>query len=561
MLLNHFFPRLVTARQAAAHLTTARQIAARGHKSQIRYALGLAALSCASFAHADSFQFDPIHLTLDTRPRAVAVADLDGDGRDDLILAGTNPADQIQELYVFFQATDGTLSPPISLPYGATYPFNVSMAVGDFDNDGISDVLVGHSDGYSLVRGNSSRILDVQLTPAPTSVAVLPIDINLDGNLDFLLMDNGTALNLHTYRGDGTGAFVLSDQATLPGSGGPHLKLGRLDSNGSLDLAYTHGSDEVSLYMQKRRGFDVPALSLTAGYDIWGTGGVAIGDFNNDGRNDVVTGKSSNSPTFISIYYGAAQGGFETPVTRSTYDIPGPMLARDFNGDGKDDLVVEHNGGGRVGLYLQGDSGLGSEVLYEANASRDAASIAYGDLNNDGCNDVVTAWLVTGATILYGDNCQRPAELADIDVEASLRARDAIIRLNNRSGSVPVASPLVDVTISFGRNEVEVTTLPAGCALRSQNRRSRSYTCLVDTLNPGDTALLDFTFEADRSQWNVIGLSGRASTDTPESDTTNNAASTSLALPPAPVAGPKAAPGTQGPTRSGAAGHRRRQGR
>jgi hypothetical protein len=140
---------------------------------------------------------------------------------------------------------------------------------------------------------------------------------------------------------------------------------------------------------------DVPAFLAPVSYPT-GTspGGIAVGDFNRDGRDDMAVVNSGETGS-VSVMLGNADGTFGAPVSYAAGAGPVDATAGDLNGDGKLDLVVV--GGSSVSVLLgNGDGTFGAPTTYAANAPH---SVQLGDFNGDGKLDVGT---VSGALFQAG---------------------------------------------------------------------------------------------------------------------------------------------------------------
>jgi hypothetical protein len=125
--------------------------------------------------------------------------------------------------------------------------------------------------------------------------------------------------------------------------------------------------------------------------------GLTVGDFNGDGKPDLVTVDGST----VTIRLGNGDGTFEAPVR---YKAGGgdalAVVAADFDGDGKLDLAVGQRS--RVAILLgRGDGTFGSPVSYAVGVA--VLDIAVGDFNGDGAADLVVPGTHGGASILWGN--------------------------------------------------------------------------------------------------------------------------------------------------------------
>ncbi len=117
---------------------------------------------------------------------------------------------------------------------------------------------------------------------------------------------------------------------------------------------------------------------------------IATGDFNGDGKLDLVTANAASNS--ISVFIGNGAGGFAAPVTYATGgSFPDAVAVGDFNGDGKLDLVVANEHSGTVAVLLgNGNGTFGAATVFSTGGSY-PDSLAVGDFNGDGKLDVVVA--------------------------------------------------------------------------------------------------------------------------------------------------------------------------
>jgi len=120
---------------------------------------------------------------------------------------------------------------------------------------------------------------------------------------------------------------------------------------------------------------------------------VAIGDFNGDGRGDLVVTNQVQDDVghpgdSIGILLSTGGGHFSAPVTYTVGLNPTSVVVGDFNGDGHLDLAVAESGISRVGVLLGNGAGAFGPVV---DYSPGAVSLAVGDFNGDGHLDLVTS--------------------------------------------------------------------------------------------------------------------------------------------------------------------------
>jgi hypothetical protein len=204
-----------------------------------------------------------------------------------------------------------------------------------------------------------------------TSV-VVP-DVNGDGKQDFLGL-NSSGGGLVIFLGNGNGTFTPG--ASYPVVGGGVPTLGDFNGDGKVDLVLVGASTQTLL--GNGDGTFQPAITspgVTSGFPA------AVGDFNGDGKLDLVVGSSSGQ---LFLSFGNGNGTFQTPMSSLSLsaDQSGPFFATDLNGDHKLDLMI---GLGRfVQIFL--GNGDGTFVLKDSYLHNGAGVVA--DFNRDGKPDL-----------------------------------------------------------------------------------------------------------------------------------------------------------------------------
>jgi Bacterial Ig-like domain (group 3)/FG-GAP-like repeat len=301
---------------------------------------------------------------------SVAAADVNGDGKPDVIVANACGSSSNCKYYqsgfdgtvaVLLGNGDGTFQPAVAYASGGETP--ISVAVADVNRDGRPDIIVANecASGTNCNSGNGS-------------VGILL------GNGD------GTFQAVATYNSGGFRAVSLA--------------VADLNGDGKLDLAVAHasGADEICC--------NSPALGvLLANGDgtfqpavMYGSGGqtsVSVGDVNGDHRPDLVV--TSLAVPGVDIFLGKGDGTFQSPVAFDTGSpSPDSVAIADLNGDGKLDLVVDHapakaGVNSSLGILLgNGDGTFQRAVIYDSGVTT-AGSVAVSDVDGDGNPDLLLA--------------------------------------------------------------------------------------------------------------------------------------------------------------------------
>ncbi len=305
----------------------------------------------------------------------VLTADLDGDGKLDLITSGGG-------IGTFLGGGDGTFAAERRIAADVVEP----MAAADVDGDGKVDVLAVSSGGDAIVvlpgLGDGS-LGPARSTPVSASGKPLTADFDADGRMDVAIIGAGTLVNvlLGTTGFDWGPAksYGLESAVTL-------MDKGDLDGDGKLDLVVA-GTSDGRIYALHGEGdgtFKASQLLQT----VAGLSALAVGDLNNDGKAEIVLDVNHE----VWILRRSASGDYpKGSAGIAVSNAQGPLILADVDDDDRLDVVV-------------GSIPRGSElyVLLSANYGRSLHSpqvttvgemdaMAVGDVNGDGRLDLVMA--------------------------------------------------------------------------------------------------------------------------------------------------------------------------
>jgi len=302
------------------------------------------------------------------------------------------------------------LRQPASSPYdiavGQGFLFTPSgMAVGDLNHDGRSDVVTSNwsPDSYSVMLANADGSLSRQ-AGSPNALTRSPNDVTLgdfddDGDLDAAFASAANAgeqtASVTIYAGDGTGAFAANPAASLPAGVNPGgIATGDLNGDGIDDVAVTdYDGDRVYLFTGV-----AGSLNMTP-YGSYAVGtsplSIAVGDFNGDGQDDVATANYGSffSEAFTVLVSDGAGGYVRTPPSglEGSYK-PWDIVAGRFDGSGNLGLAEGNTPNSDISVKLGVGDGTFTDAPSPSIDSHFGGPLASADFNADGIDDIVAPY-------------------------------------------------------------------------------------------------------------------------------------------------------------------------
>lgn len=345
--------------------------------------------------------FDQVTIHTDKGPRFVAIADVNHDGKPDLIVANAesgNVTVLLGDGRGHFQPTKGSPIPAGHLPN--------DIAVADMNRDGNLDLVIANhqspyltillGDGRGGFQSAPGSPIDVHSNPHPHGVAVGAFSSK--ERLD-AVTDSWGNNQIELLQGDGKGGLHTPGRF-FPVGHRPYERPRSADFNhdGNPDVVTTNLDDDtVTILLGDGKGgfHQAPGSPFAAGAKPWQ---MAIDDFDRDGNADLAIipyERDVEDPRRmqVTILLGDGKGGFRPMPTHSLSlegcNGPNSIATGDINGDGYRDVVVSCAEGKNLAVFL----GRPGNTFTRTNLPTAGGwgTVAVADLNGDGRDDLIQA--------------------------------------------------------------------------------------------------------------------------------------------------------------------------
>ena len=443
-------------------------------------------------------------------PDATAYADLNGDGKPDLIVA--NLYDNTISIYV-----NTTLPGSSQATFSAAQSFATGVGpsaiiAADLNHDGLPDIAVANiTDDSVSVFLNTTALGSATPTFTPAQslatgvnpAGIAAADLNNDGSPDLVVTnygDNTVSVMINSTPPGAQTATFLAQQILPVGHAPSAVTAQDFNNDGRIDLAVTNFADNSVSVL----GNHTPTGSLSISFSpplILSTGdapmSVVAGDVNGDGLSDIVVANFNG--TSVSIFTNASAPGAIDSTFASSQEFqvgtsPSSVNTLDINGDGKLDIAVVNFGDDSISV-LENASQPGSPILRFLQqeifpVGTNPIAIAAVDLNGDGRPDLVAANYNNDNTISILLNSTAPT-----GARFSVGPRqDVYLNNNSDANSVVVADingdGIMDLLAAdnFGGSVTVLLneTLPGDANLSFGQRQTFSFGQILSTVAVAD---------------------------------------------------------------------------
>ena len=483
-------------------------------------------------ANSDAVDFAPAATyPVGTSPSAIITGDFNGDGKPDLAVANSGS----NNVSILFNNSDGTFKAAMNSPVGKSPQ---AMAVGDFNADGKLDLVVinegtppsGGNGAVFLLPGNGDGTFQgpVQLSADQFPLSIAVADLNGDGKPDLILGD-GVNGRVTILLGKGDGTFQQPSTVTVGGTSAVGaLAVGDFNADKKLDIVAAVSAGPVFILLGNGAGtFSTPTQIATNATSPH----LLAGDFDGDGKLDLVLRSETPTPPGcrrppcfafdrVTTLRGNGDGTFSagTLVLSVLRTSLGNLGGGDFNADGKQDLIVPRFGSGL--LFL--GHGDGTFLSVPPAWTGLQAFVTAADLNGDSLPDLAVSDNTNNAVVVFLNTS--PTSGADLAVTEPATA-DIVIGGGDLSYRVTVFNEGPQAATGVTLKETLPSSLKFASAQPSQGTCSGTTTITCDLGNMADPSSATVDFTVTPTAAGIFSDAVQVTATQPDLNSKNNSAS------------------------------------
>jgi len=336
----------------------------------------------------------------DSNPSSIAIVDVDGSNGNDLVIANQGSSD----VSVLLNQGSGTFSPAVNYCVvtsgGCIAPgvSPVSVAAVDLNGDGFPDLAVASLNStvgstnpgtVSILLNNGSGAFSVN---SISSSSLAPQSITsgvFSGTTTSLIVADNLTNSFDTYANNNGG--LTSPLSYFSGNKPMAVATGDFNKDGKLDVIVANSTDnDVAVILGNGDGTFADIQNYISG-GVNSTA-LAVGNFNGDANPDFLVNSTNLGNPEVTIFTGNGKSVFTQGVSVGLNSAVSSIATGDFNNDSKLDFVVAEPSANAVTVVPgngNGTFGFGSSANYSTDPS--PVAVAVGDFNHDGYADIVTA--------------------------------------------------------------------------------------------------------------------------------------------------------------------------
>ena len=415
-------------------------------------------------------------LPVGNSPRSLAVADINGDGKRDLISANANPSG-VPTLTIWTNNGFGVFGSQAAATLTAGGPGIVpitvvaaSMNEGPTTGDTNVDLITGNAPGNSLTiwLNNGSGIFRSNVTisvPASSNPSGMPyglavVDLTRDGWPDLIAasyVDSTLTVLKNGYSSDTT-AWVFGSTISV-GLNPKAVVATDVNSDLYLDLITANsGTNTLTVLTNNRTGGFVLSATVTVGRN---PAAVAVANVNSDAKPDLIAANFGDNT--LTVLTNNGTGGFVLSATVPVGSGPAAVAVADVNGDLKPDLIAANKWGNTLTVLTNNGFGVFGSAATNVTGTT-PVGLAAADVTGDGLADLITVnqgsdnlTVITNASTVTrvasatnatagftGSFSGNAGGLTNLVLVASLQAGTIAVSLNQQPLTFTWANPWVD---------------------------------------------------------------------------------------------------------------------